>query len=223
MQSMAEKMALQSTIKTQIRNDAESPISPCRIVQRPRLREFAQAKACGSAVLLSCVLGSIVLCGCGTDLPELLQQSALSAGRTFLDGLLTDLANALAEPDTGGAGDSTDDGTADDSGDEGDEPGMDDGTGADGDMDDTGSGLANLTGESVVGESLYIINGCASCHCADASGGCALSAPSVVGDSATSLDESLRGEASHPIKVDLSDQEIVDISAYLDSLATNGG
>ena len=75
--------------------------------------------------------------------------------------------------------------------------------------------LEDLVGDPAAGEALYA--SCAACHCADASGGCLPTATGVVGVSAETLDEFLRGDAPHPPS-DLTDQEIVDLEAYLASL-----
>ena len=157
--------------------------------------------------MLSAAGVSLTCCsGCGTNLEQVLLQTASAAGRTVLDIVLTELANALAEelrpdgPADGGNG--TDDGN-------GDTP--PDGGNGDGNIDD-------LVGDAAAGQAVYAGNNCAGCHCADAGGGCALSAPAIAGVSRQTLDESLRGTASHPVRVDLTDQEIVDLEAYLASL-----
>jgi cytochrome c553 len=94
--------------------------------------------------------------------------------------------------------------------------------GGDGDTDGggepTGGDLSGLTGDSSNGAGVYSGNNCAGCHCADGSGGCALSAPRVVGVSREVLDGALRGSAPHPVRPNLTDQEIVDLEAYLGSL-----
>ncbi|MGB2984628.1 MAG: hypothetical protein WBE26_01985 [Phycisphaerae bacterium] len=145
------------------------------------------------------------LAGCGTNLNELLYQSASALGRTYLDLLLTDAANNVADAlDEDGAPPS----------DEGEDDGdTDDGNGDD--EDGGGVSFDDLTGDPAAGEPLYA--SCAGCHCADASGGCLPGATGLVGASAESLDEFLRGGASHPSS-DLTDQEIVDLEAYLASL-----
>ena len=84
-------------------------------------------------------------------------------------------------------------------------------TGGDGE-DGTGGLAAN-------GETIYIENNCSACHCADAGGGCALSAPAVVGVAAEHLDAHLRGGESHAGGTfPFDDQEIADLAAYLQSL-----
>jgi cytochrome c553 len=70
---------------------------------------------------------------------------------------------------------------------------------------------------------VFTANNCAGCHCADASGGCALSAPPIIGVTAEMLDSVLRGDQAHPTKVELSDQDLADLQAYLASLAGGGG
>lgn len=140
--------------------------------------------------------------GCGTNIEEILFQSAAAIGRTYVDLLLTDAVNTLAEQ-----GEQQDE-PADDEQDGGD---ADDGDGGDA----TGGNLGDLTGDPAAGEPLYA--SCAACHCADASGDCLPGAGPVVGASAESLDEYLRGDAGH-VPSDLTDQEIVDLEAYLASL-----
>jgi len=151
-----------------------------------------------------------VLAGCGSDFSQILLQTGSAVGQTALDILLTDLVNQIADAldptaNPPPAGEDTDD-HGEDTDDHDDHPPAD------------GSSFDGLTGDSAAGETLYTSNNCASCHCVDASGGCALSAPSLFGVSATSLDFHLRSPAGHPMKVDLSDQEIVDLEAYLSSL-----
>jgi len=151
----------------------------------------------GTAVLL------IGLVGCGSGVNEALYQTASAAGRTALDIFLTELANALAD---------TFDQTATPPDDDGNGGDADDGDGNGGDEDVP---FDDLVGDPVAGEPLYA--SCAACHCADAGGDCLPGAPGVVGASAEALDEFLRGDASHPPS-DLSNQEIVDLEAYLGSL-----
>lgn len=167
------------------------------------------------------------LSGCGTNLNDVLLQSVSAVGRTFLDIALTDLANAVADSleQQGSATSEQEDETPTEAGeaDEGDsdegeldtdtdtDPGDD---GDQGDADDTGG----LTPQAASGEAYYAANGCATCHCDDASGGCALDAP-VVGEDIDTLDEWLRGEAPHPGgKFDISDEQLADLQAYLASL-----
>ena len=176
----------------------------------------------GSLGLMAMLLG--VLCmglgGCGTNLNELLYQTASSVGRTAFDLWLTDQANQLTDSDDNGDDDPTggDDGDADD-GDEPDDADGDDGDDGDPGGDDGGGiGGGDLTGDPSSGEIGYNSNGCAACHCADATGGCALSAPGLIGVDAATLDDFLRGDASHPSKADLTDQQIVDLEAYLASI-----
>ncbi len=179
---------------------------------RRALGSFAQP------VFVAAVALSLGLGGCGTSVNELLSQTSAAAGRTFLDLLLTDVANtledqldSLGEPADGGDQDADDD----------DSDGDTDG-GANGDSSDnggsTGGGLDDLTGDPAVGETLYASNGCAVCHCEDAAGGCALSAPAIIDTTTQGLDGFLRGDEIHPSKIDLTDQEIVDLQAYLASL-----
>lgn len=164
------------------------------------------------AVAVALMLGVV---GCGSDPNQVLFETLSAAGRTYVDQLLTDVANTLA--------DRQDD--ADDEPTDGDQDG-DDADGGDGDGDGDGNGdggppdggFDELTGDPVAGEALYTANTCAVCHCADGAGGCLPGAPPVTGVSAEVLDELLRGDAPHASKVDLTNQEIVDLEAYLASL-----
>ena len=82
---------------------------------------------------------------------------------------------------------------------------------------DGGDGEAAGSAEN--GEIIYLSNNCAACHCADASGECALSAPALVGVSAATLDAFLRGDEPHSGgQRALEDQELADLTAYLASL-----
>lgn len=73
-----------------------------------------------------------------------------------------------------------------------------------------------LTGVATNGKTLYADNSCAACHCADASGGCAANAPSLVGVGTQELDDHLVGAEVHPGgKFTLTDQEIADLQAFL--------
>jgi hypothetical protein len=155
--------------------------------------------------------------GCRTNLSEVLLQTGAATGRTLVDLWLTDFANQLAdsfEPDDSAPDD--DDSTPDIS---------DDDTGQDDDddlpVDDDGSG--GSSGDVAAGEAIYTANSCGTCHCADAAGGCALSAPSIVGAGVGAIVAVLLGDASHPSKVGLSDQGLADLEAYLGSLAEAGG
>ncbi|MCH8148885.1 MAG: hypothetical protein IH987_13045 [Planctomycetes bacterium] len=74
-------------------------------------------------------------------------------------------------------------------------------------------------GDHGTGEAIYVSNGCGGCHCADASGGCALDAPALLDVEVETLDEFLRGDTPHTGgKYDLSDQEILDLQVYLGGL-----
>jgi len=96
---------------------------------------------------------------------------------------------------------------------------------ADGESPDTdgdGGGEVDfdaLTGVEAEGESLFAGQGCMGCHCTDVTGGCVGGAPGVVGIAAETLDAVLRGAATHPVKPSMTDQDIVDLEAYLASLS----
>jgi mono/diheme cytochrome c family protein len=148
--------------------------------------------------------------GCGTNLNEALYQAAGATGRTFLDILLTDLANTLADSfDQGGTPPPEDE--------------LDGGDG-NGTIPPDDPPFEELIGDPGAGEGLYASNSCTPCHCADAAGGCALNAPSLVGTATDTLDDRLRGDAAHPGgKFNLTNQEIVDLQAYLASLDADNG
>lgn len=159
----------------------------------------------GSALVVVCLMA---LSGCGTKFDEALFQTASATGQTFLDILLTDLANTLADSfDQEGTS-----APGDELGDDGEVPPPD------------GPPLEELTGDPDTGEAIYASNSCTPCHCADAAGGCALSAPSLVGVATETLDDRLRGDVEHPGgKFNLTNQDIVDLQAYLASLAAGDG
>ncbi len=145
--------------------------------------------------------------GCGSGFSEILFQAFSAVGRSALDVALTDIANDLAdaadqqEPDpaeTDPDADDHDDIPADD-------PPVDDGT--------------DPVADPVTGQTVYTDNGCAGCHCDDASGGCALSAPGLIESSSSDLESHLTGEHTHPVQADLSATELADLEAYLASLA----
>ena len=136
---------------------------------------------------------AVPFAGCGTNLNEVLFQSGTATGRTLIDLWLTDFENRLADS-------------------------LDRNGAAAG-----GGGSTGLTGDPAAGQTVFAANNCAACHCADASGGCALSAPPIVGVTAETLDSVLRGDQTHPTNVELSDQDLADLQAYLASLAGGGG
>ena len=139
--------------------------------------------------------------GCGTSAGDALFNTATAAGTSLLDQILTAAVNGtlgLLNPPPASSADET--------------PGDGGGSGGGGNFD-------GLTGDAANGQTLFTANNCASCHCADASGGCALSAPSLVGVVVTIVDDHLRGGASHAGGKfqQLTDQEIVDLTAFLAS------
>ncbi len=151
------------------------------------------------------------LSGCGANFDEILYQTASATGRTLIDAWLVDYANALADSfDLGGTqmpGDGLDNGGGDG------DPALSD-----------GPPLEELIGVPEAGEEIFGANSCAACHCADAGGGCALEAPSLVTVETVTLDDRLRGDADHPGgKFDLADQDVVDLQAYLSSLGAGDG
>jgi cytochrome c553 len=146
---------------------------------------------------------AVPFAGCGTNLNEVLFQSGAATGRTLIDLWLTDFENRLADsldPNGAAAGD-----------------------GGSTTVQGGGGGSTGLTGDPAAGQTVFTANNCAACHCADASGGCAFSAPRIAGVASDTIDARLRGDASHPTKLELSDQDLADLQAYLASLAGGGG
>lgn len=191
---------------------SKNPAAQRSVSRRSCWRRIAACRLAPGAVALA-LLAAVV--GCGTNLDDILYQTGSSVGRTSLDLLLTDFANAIADRFDDQAADADQD---DDDGDDADGDG-DDGDGDDadgGDADDGGGDLTDLTGDPVAGEALFA--SCTACHCADAAGGCMPTAPGLIGADADVNDEYLRGDAPHPTKPDLTDQEIVDLAAFLASL-----
>jgi len=152
------------------------------------------------------MLPFVGITGCGINLSESLYQAGAAAGRTALDLWLTDLANQLADA----AVDTTDPAP--------DGDGMAPDDDADGSGGSDGPGFGATDGDATDGEAVYVSTGCAGCHCDDGVGGCALSAPAVAGAAADVLDAVLRGEAIHPVRVDISDPDLADLEAYLTAL-----
>lgn len=84
---------------------------------------------------------------------------------------------------------------------------------------DVGGGEEPPSGDADNGMTIFAANGCGGCHCDDAGGGCALSAPPITGVALDTLDGIIRGDATHPFaKLDLSDEELNDLQAYLAGL-----
>ena len=139
-------------------------------------------------LLLTCSF-ALFLAGCGAA-----SETALQAGdatlRTLIDLFLTDLANDLAGDDT------ANDDDADDTNDDADD--ADDNT----DSDDP---VAR-------GEALMASN-CAACHGADGASGFT---DSIQGVGADAMDIAISGDEGHMV-YDLSDQEVEDILAFLNS------
>ncbi|HNQ23205.1 MAG TPA: c-type cytochrome [Phycisphaerae bacterium] len=123
---------------------------------------------------------------CGSDVGQLFYQVGSAAGRTAIDVWLTDTVNAVLDRQEQVPDEGTD--------------------GTDGDGDGGG-----LIGDPERGATLFAQNNCATCHGADGGGG-------VVGPARGTyfqeLDNLLRGQGTHT-KVNLNDQAIMDLVAYL--------
>ena len=159
---------------------------------------------------------AVPFAGCGTNLNEVLLQSGTATGRTLIDLWLTDFENRLADSLNPSGAPAGSGGSTTDQGGGGSDQGNGGGAGG-------GDGSTGLTGDPAAGQTVFAANNCAACHCAGASSGCALSAPPVLGVAQDTLDAVLRGDAPHPTKVELSDQDLADLHAYLASLAGGGG
>lgn len=146
------------------------------------------------ALWLAMILSAATL-GCSTVAGDALFNAATAAGTSVLDQLLTAAINGTLDLFNPPPADEPDDGS------------------------DSDGNFEGLTGDAANGQALFAANNCASCHCADATGGCALGAPSLVGVGTTELDDNLRGESIHlggkfPL---FTDQDIVDLESYLAS------
>ena len=132
--------------------------------------------------------------GCGTNLADVLYQTAAAAGRTYVDLLITDVANDLADA-------IEDEVTGDDDTADGDD--------ADGDDDGDDGGDDADDGGAADGATLYA-NNCAACHGADGASGFA---PDVTGLTADELAAGLES-ASHG-SISLTDEEVAAIAEFL--------
>jgi cytochrome c553 len=154
--------------------------------------------------LMALCLFAFTTAGCGTNVDQFFLQSGTAVGQTLLDLLLTELVNTLADAATGG--DSTGNG------------GTDGGTNGGADGGNGGGNGGDVTGDATAGATVFASNGCGSCHCADASGGCALSAPSLIGISADLVNANFGGGDPHPTSPSLSAQQLADLAAWFGSL-----
>jgi mono/diheme cytochrome c family protein len=155
------------------------------------------------AIVSALILPAVA--GCGTNLNEALLLASESGARTLVDVLLSDLYADLPDLFTipPVVGETTDD--ADDGNDGG----------------DVGPGDGAVTdGDAETGGQVFTANSCAACHCADASGGCAASAPAVVGADVDTLRNRLQGDTPHTGGkfADLSAQDLADVEAFLADL-----
>ncbi len=180
---------MRTTVKS---NRGNSPLA--QVIRRAR-------------VLVIVLALSATLTGCGTNLNELFFQASGAVGQTFLDQFLTDLANRSA--DSGSGWDAVVDGG------EGDDLAADDDDVVDPVVDD--GGTTGPAGDAVAGQAVFAGNGCGGCHCADAGGGCAMAAPSLVGVPQERLDGMAQG-GGHPVPIGLTAQQLADVAAYLTSL-----
>ncbi len=142
--------------------------------------------------------------GCGVDLNQLLIEAANVGATTALDILLTDVVVNAAD-----AVEDIEDAPIDS---------------ADGDSDteddDSAGGEVSIDieGDIAAGQDLFTSSGCAACHCADATGGCALSAPSLIDVDVDTLNAKLRVNGPHfGIDTGLGDQQIADLQAFFAS------
>jgi len=159
--------------------------------------------------------------GCGTDFNNVLFQSLASAGRSAFDLTLTDLANSVANVADSLNAPASD---ADQGGGEGDASGgSDNDSDGDGDSGEATDGGVPPDGDATNGRAVFDANGCSTCHCDDASGGCALNAPSLQGVEAQEVTDKLTGVVGHTGGTrELTDSELADLAAYLADLAGGG-
>lgn len=131
-----------------------------------------------------------LLCGCGSNAGDILTQYAQAAAQTAVDQWLTVLVNQYTGTPL--------------------EPDDDDPTPGDG---DTGN-----EGDAARGGELFTANSCGGCHCPDAGGGCALSAPAIIAASVESVASILDAASGHPTQPELSETDVADLAAYLATL-----
>lgn len=76
-------------------------------------------------------------------------------------------------------------------------------------------------GDPVLGMVIFETHNCLYCHCQDARGGCASSAPNIQGASYALVDNQLRGLITHTGGKfpEFTDFDIADLAAYLQELA----
>lgn len=179
-------------------HSSHDPRSPKGRVRTPAAYRTALASIAAPLVVIMCSCWLAIASGCGTSFENAAVQAGAAGGRTLIDLWLTELANQLADQLAG-------DGSADNGNDNG---GM------------FGGDLTPLVGDPVNGQALWQANPCMSCHCADASGGCQLDAPNIQMVDRFTIDLRTRGPISHPGgKYNFSDQDVVDLEAYIMSLA----
>ncbi|MFQ5461692.1 MAG: c-type cytochrome [Phycisphaerae bacterium] len=183
------------------------------------MRSFGNRWAFGRCGLLGLLLFGFAGFGCGTDFNNVLFQSLSSAGRSAFDLTLTDLANSVANVANSlntpasdadqGEGGASGDGDNDSDG--------------DGDSGGATDGGAPPDGDATNGRAVFDANGCSTCHCDDAGGGCALGAPSLQGVEAQEVTDKLTGVVGHTGGTrELTDAELADLATYLAELAGGG-
>lgn len=169
---------------------------PDRTLNRPiRTSSVCRVASAPRAALWLAPILIAVMPGCSTVAGDALFNAATAAGTSVLDQLLTAAINGTLDLVNPPPTDEADDGS------------------------DSDGNFEGLTGDAANGQALFTLFNCASCHCADGSGGCALSAPSLIGVGTTELDDNLRGQSIHlgGKFTQLTDQEIVDLMALLAS------
>ncbi|MFQ5592283.1 MAG: c-type cytochrome, partial [Phycisphaerae bacterium] len=142
-----------------------------------------------------CLLMLCMIVGCGTNLDNVLYQTLAATGRTYLDLLLTDAANNLADAREDQEASDAEDDTGDDAEDDGEDDGTDEHTGGD--------------GTAVDGAALFSVN-CAACHGDDGASGFA---PDITGKSAAELAAGLALPNHNAIS--LTDEEVSAIAQFL--------
>ena len=204
--------------------------------QNGKLLEVNGVLPSGESAAVTVVSAASVLSGDAieirftTDDGELLFTGTLSFdGRTISGTLSGDLTLTGAveivvsagdlvldsENDDDGDGDNMNDNDNDNENENDNATDDDDGNANDNDNDNTNDNGSGLTGDAIMGETLFSAN-CAVCHGADASG---VIGPNIQGEGADDVAERVSGQGGHTT-FDLSDQDVADIAAFLATLGS---
>lgn len=138
--------------------------------------------------------------GCGTNFQDVLLQTGAAFGRSAIDLLLTDLANALADALEDDSDNANDNANNNDNDNDNDNDNGNDNSG--------GAGPGDIDRGSAI-----FADDCAVCHGADGASGFA---PNIQGADENAIRAAVSGEGGHA-PYDLSDQDIADVAAFLGS------